>query len=858
MMDFPNSTANTLAPLTVDRGAPIVLPVGSIAWVIEVGEVEVYVVGDTGRDFLAELSVGDGLLAMRGPEDVHLQIVATEPARLTSLDQNDPAFSAVAQHWLDRLTALMPGPDATDLDAADLETADIVDPFEATEAAIAALAQDYAQGREGEDARLVSRLSRDPADDDVPANRTAAALGAIAQSLGVPMEAGSLAALRADGQVPSLCRRAGLRARAVVLEAGWHKRDQGPLLIRRSDTSHASATPGGFEALIWDGRRYRDPDGVRLSARTAEDVDHVAYTVSAPLPDDVLGFWSLARYVLRTSNRRDGMVAAFAALIMAGLGVLTPLAIVWLLSDIVPAGMVGLLFGVAVALGVAALFSTLLSTAQSLAVTRLGGAGAVALDAAVTDRLLRLPTSFFKGYAPGDLNQRIGHLQQMRGLVISIAFSAVLTTVLSLVYLAVLLTYDPQLALIGVGLVAVYIVAVAIARVLQMGPLREAAALDGDISALTYETLDGVAKLRASAAEDRAIARWLDVYAKERAVQIKASKIGVGFGAFSDAYQTITLMILFAGAGALAAADAPAGVFIGFLAAFGAFQGAFIGLSSALLEIYAAQPLMDRARPILEAAPEVALGRKDPGVLRGELEASGLTFAYQPGSAPVLNRLDFKVKPGQHMAVVGASGSGKSTLLRLLLGFESPQTGTILYDGQELSHLDLTRVRGQIGVVLQASELFAGSILDNIRGASDTDLEDCLRAADQAGLARDLEYFAMGIHTPITEGASTLSGGQRQRILIARALAAKPNILFFDEATSALDNATQAVVSQTLDRLQVTRITIAHRLSTVRHADQICVLEDGKFVEQGRFDDLMAQNGRFADLARRQLTEGDA
>lgn len=817
-------------PLVLAPGAPVVLPNASVVWTVETGEVEVYVIGATGRDLLAVLGPGEGLVA-----GDCLHVVPIAASTLVPVFSRDPGFDAAGHTWLGRITQV--------------DTVDPANAFNLADAALVTLAEEYERTRQNEDATLVARLSHHSQDADTPSDRVETALSTIAKALGVSVASGALARVGADAQVPSLCRRAGLRAREVLLEAGWQKRNQGPLLARGS---------AGLDALIWDGRGYRGPNGARLNADTAEVYEHVAFTVSAPLPEDVVGFWSLARYVLRSSSRRDGMVAAFAALIMAGLGVLMPLAIVWLLSDIVPAGIAGLLFGVAVALGVAALFSTLLSTAQNLAVARIGGAGSVRLDAAVTDRLLRLPTSFFKGYAPGDLNQRIGHLEQMRGLIVSIAFSAALTSILSLIYLAVLLTYDAQLAVIGVGLVAVYIVAVAIARVLQMGPLREAAALDGDISALTYETLDGVAKLRASAAEDRAIARWIDIYTKEREVQIKAGKIAVGFGAFSDAYQTITVMILFAGAGVLAAADAPAGVFIGFLAAFGAFQGAFIGLSSALLQIYAAQPLMDRARPILEAEPEVALGRKDPGILRGDLEASGLTFAYQSGSAPVLNRLDFKVKSGQHMAVVGASGSGKSTLLRLLLGFEAPQTGTILYDGQELSHLDLTRVRGQIGVVLQASELFAGSILDNIRGASDTDLEDCLRAADQAGLTRDLEYFAMGVHTPITEGASTLSGGQRQRILIARALAAKPNILFFDEATSALDNATQAVVADTLDRLQVTRITIAHRLSTVRHADQICVLEDGKFVEQGRFDDLMALDGAFAALARRQLTQGEA
>jgi NHLM bacteriocin system ABC transporter ATP-binding protein len=826
-------------PISVESGTPVDLPDTRLAWLVDAGEVEVYLNGDTGRDLLAVLSPGDAVLpgAAEAPERLHL--VATAPLTLKPVSPAEARFAGLTRAWLLRL-------------ACDGE--DPGDPFEATRTRLADLSRSYDAARAEQEARLVARLSGAVEQAGGPAsNGTAAALHSIGAALGVEVEARALAHASADAQVPVLCRRVGLRAREILLEAGWHKRDHGPLLVRRTDTSEDAP---GLDALIRVGRRYRRSDGTRLDARGAETYEHVAYSVSAPLPADVTGFWGLARFVLLNGSRRDGLVAAFAALIMAGIGVLTPLATVWLLSDIVPSGAVGLLFGVGVALGVGALFSTLLRTAQSLATTRMAGHGAVLLNAAVTDRLLRLPTGFFKRFAPGDLNQRIGHIEHMRDLVMSVAFSAGLTAILSVIYLAVLLAYDVRLALIGLGLVLVYILAVILARVLQMGPIREAADLDGEVSALTYETLDGVAKLRASAAEDRAITRWLSVYRKERLASIRAGRVSVGFSAFADAYQTVTLMILFAGAGALAAAEAPAAVFIGFLAAFGAFQAAIIGLSSALLAIYSAQPLIDRARPILEAEPETAATGKDPGPLRGEVEASGLTFAYRPGSAPVLNRLDFRVQPGDHMAIVGASGSGKSTLLRLLLGFETPQTGTILYDGQELGHLDLTLVRGQIGVVLQASDLFAGSILDNIRGASNASLADCLEAAAQAGLARDLEYFAMGVHTPIAEGATTLSGGQRQRILIARALAAKPNILFFDEATSALDNATQAVVSDTLDNLQVTRITIAHRLSTVRHADQICVLQDGKFIEQGRFDELMAKDGAFAALARRQLTEG--
>ncbi|MEM1300594.1 MAG: ABC transporter transmembrane domain-containing protein, partial [Pseudomonadota bacterium] len=700
-------------PLVLEGGAPVLLPTDPVGWQVKRGEAEVYLISPTGRDLVAIATEGTCIVPLHPEADCSLQIVTARSLELTPMSTDHPDFPDAAREWIRHTSEQAP----VQADKTAYEGLGETPPnklLDLVNAHMAALGMLCAQAREAQDSETLARL-KGSADSSHLLGDSVGAIGEIAAALKVDTADLKEPPLAAGVSVPALCRLSGLRAREILLEAGWHTRDHGPLLVRLAE----SDADTGLIALLWDGRSYRNKAGARLTTVSAEAYEHIAYTVSAPLPTRVKGLWSLAFHIMRQGNRRDAVMSGIAAAIVACLGVLTPMATAWLLSDIVPAGIPGLLFGVGVALAAAAVISTALGTARSLATTRIGGRGATALNAALTDRLLRLPVGFFKGYAPGDLNQRIQNVEQMRQLAVSVVMSAGLTAVLSVVYLAVLLTYDAKLALIGMGLVAVYILAVVLARVLQMEAVREAAELDGEIAALTYETLDGIGKLRASAAEERAMDRWLSVYRRERAAGVRAGRVSVNFGAFADAYQTMTLMILFGGAGALAAAEAPAGIFIGFLAAFGSFQGAFVGLSEALLQVYTAQPLIERAKPILEAEIEAASGQQDPGALRGEVEASGLTFSYDPGVAPILNKLEFHLKPGQHMAIVGGSGSGKSTLLRLLLGFETPQTGSILYDGQELSHLDLTRVRGQIGVVLQASELFAGSILDNIRGASD-------------------------------------------------------------------------------------------------------------------------------------------
>jgi ABC-type bacteriocin/lantibiotic exporter with double-glycine peptidase domain len=207
--------------------------------------------------------------------------------------------------------------------------------------------------------------------------------------------------------------------------------------------------------------------------------------------------------------------------------------------------------------------------------------------------------------------------------------------------------------------------------------------------------------------------------------------------------------------------------------------------------------------------------------------------------------------PGDFVAFVGPSGSGKSTLYRLLLGFERPDSGAILLDGHDLSSLDLPAVRSRLGVVMQNGRIVAASIFKNIASTTTLTMEDAWEAARAAGLAEDIEAMPMGMHTILPEGGG-LSGGQKQRLLIARALARKPRIVLFDEATSALDNRTQAVVQASLKILSTTRLVIAHRLSTIEEADRIYVMDRGRIVEVGRYNELIDRNGVFAAIAGRQ------
>jgi ABC-type bacteriocin/lantibiotic exporter with double-glycine peptidase domain len=296
-----------------------------------------------------------------------------------------------------------------------------------------------------------------------------------------------------------------------------------------------------------------------------------------------------------------------------------------------------------------------------------------------------------------------------------------------------------------------------------------------------------------------------------------------------------------------------AGDFLTFNAAVTMLLTSVTQLTGVLVSAVAVLPMFEQVRPILDETPEVRGASAQPGVLSGAIEARKLSFRYTDDGPAVLDDVSLRVRPGEFVAVVGPSGCGKSTLLRLLIGFDRPDAGSVLYDGQDLSALDRSAVRRQCGVVLQNAQPLTGSILDCISGAESFSQEEVWAAAEMAGLAEDIKRMPMGLHTMIANGGA-ISGGQRQRLMIAQALVRRPRILFFDEATSALDNETQRTVMDSTRKLSATRVVIAHRLTTVMDADRVLVMSDGRIVEEGRPADLLADpNGRLYELVRRQM-----
>ena len=298
--------------------------------------------------------------------------------------------------------------------------------------------------------------------------------------------------------------------------------------------------------------------------------------------------------------------------------------------------------------------------------------------------------------------------------------------------------------------------------------------------------------------------------------------------------------------------------YMAFNSAYGMISAALLSFAKITSSIAIVIPIVEMIEPIFKTVPEVLEDKQLVERISGSIEMSNVSFRYHDNMPYILNHLSLKIQAGQYVAIVGKTGCGKSTLMRLLLGFEKPLRGGIYYDGKDINNLDLRSLRHKIGVVMQDGKLFQGDIFSNIIiSAPRLTLDDAWEAARKAGMAEDIQRMPMGMFTLISEGTGGISGGQRQRLLIARAIAPKHKVLMFDEATSALDYMTQKIVSDSLDTLNCTRIVIAHRLSTIKNCDRIIVLDNGKIIEDGTYDELILKNGIFTELVKRQRLESE-
>jgi NHLM bacteriocin system ABC transporter ATP-binding protein len=655
------------------------------------------------------------------------------------------------------------------------------------------------------------------------------------------------------GAVMEIAQASRLRMRQTLLRAKWWRWNVGPLIAWRGEARRPVA-------LIPMSRRYvmlepGSPGHRIVDESLASELAAEAAMFYPKLPLGPLSAWDLLKFCTRHVRANAGRII-LGVLAMGALTLAAPLITQALVNSVIPRTEFDQLGYLTAALVVVAVAMASLQAMQGIAMLRLEGLLDWKLQAALIDRLLRLPVSFFRQHTVGDLADRTLGIDAIRRVATSRILRGLLAGVFGLFSLLLMFYYDARLAWIALALAALRGVLIVTISALRLYHERRHVELRGKVEGIVLQLLTGVGKLRVAGATIRALAVWGKQFTAQKRHFIAAQRAANILRIIEAAFPTLATLIVFAAVqgGSESKLALDLGAFLAFFAAFGQSMAAIGDWAAAFGESLIAVPYFSRIRPLMASAIESPDERKSPGELSGAIELSKVTFRYLPSGPPVLDDVTVRVAQGEYVAIVGPSGSGKSTIFRLLLGFEQPESGAIFFDGKAVDTLDIGGVRRQIGVVLQNGRLMAGSIYENIcGGAIQLPMNEVWDAARLAGLDADVQAMPMGMHTVIAEGVSTLSGGQRQRLMIARALIRRPRILLFDEATSALDNQTQSIVSTSLARLNVTRIVIAHRLSTVQHADRILVLVAGRLVQSGTFGELSAAPGVFAEFANRQL-----
>ncbi|MFB7465232.1 NHLP bacteriocin export ABC transporter permease/ATPase subunit [Streptomyces sp. NPDC056224] len=665
---------------------------------------------------------------------------------------------------------------------------------------------------------------------------------------------GDAAAERID-PVEAIALASRIRTRDVGLRGQWWRENSGPLVGRR-------AKDGTPVALLWRRGRYEAVDpaaGPRRRVGKGWDTGEHALEPRAvmfyrPLPDGRVGLPALLRFSLRGTlpELRSLALGGLAAVL---LGALVPIATGQVLGRYVPNAENGLIVQTALALIATGVVSAAFMLLQNVSILRMEGRIEATLQPAVWDRLLRLPTTFFAGRSTGELAGAAMGISAIRSALSGVGPVCLQAGTVGAVNLGLLLVHSVPLALAAIGMLVVVAAVFLGLGLWQLRYQRRLITLNNKLNNQAFQTLRGLPKLRVAAAESFAYAAWAGEFARTRELQQRIGRIQNVLTVLGAVYLPLCTLVMFVLLAGPARGVMSAGEFLTFSTALTMLMSSVTQVTGALISAAAVLPMFEQVKPVLRELPEAGRASVRPGELAGAVEAKSVSFRYTDDGPLVLDDIDVAIAPGEFVAIVGASGCGKSTLLRLLIGFDKPASGSVLYDGQDLAALDQAAVRRQCGVVLQNAQPFTGPILDCIRGAGTFSLEEAWEAAAMAGLAEDIKAMPMGMHTMLSDGGGTVSGGQRQRLMIAQALIRKPRVLFFDEATSALDNEAQRVVIESTRALKATRVVIAHRLSTIMDADRVIAMSDGRVVQQGTPAELLADTtGLFHELVSRQLT----
>lgn len=654
--------------------------------------------------------------------------------------------------------------------------------------------------------------------------------------------------------IHKVCQASNIICRNVILDADWYKNDCGGFIGTMDQEVIACAPDKKGKYLLF---RTSDESITPVTADLAKQISPKAYALGRTLPSIPLSRKDVFSFCKKSIHSRDLRPYILLTILCSAIGVLIPMLNRMIYDDYIPVGDIGNLSQLCLVMLTFMIGNISFSIVKNLFGYRITSRVGFDLQNAVYHRLFHLPESYFSKYDSADLAGRVAEIGPVASRYANALVLSNISTFFSIFYLIRMFQYNNKLSILGICIYLIYLLLItAITAASRRSQFRIAEA-ESEANGKLYQYLNGVDKIRMAGTEERALLSFMQPYSKQQLEEIKTNKLVSIEEALTSVIHYVFAMVLYWYiVKKLHTSDITVGTFAAFNSAFGAFTAALGTMVDEGLLLLQEKHTFKRFWSVFETAPEDNEKKEMPGTISGAISMEHVHFSYDP-SHKVLDDVSIHIKPGEYVGIVGPSGCGKSTLLKLLLGFETPQSGSVMIGRKDLSSLNKAAYRQQLGVVLQNGKLISGSIFENITiTAPDADAKRVNEVIAKVGLKEDILQMPMGIHTILGDNSNTISGGQQQRILIARAICGNPKILIFDEATSALDNVSQATVINSLDQMQITRIVVAHRLSTIQNCDRIYVMEDGKIVQQGNYDTLMKdQNGLFYQLASRQIAQ---
>ena len=595
---------------------------------------------------------------------------------------------------------------------------------------------------------------------------------------------------------------------------------------------------------------YHTGKKVKIDAELVNKLEIEAYSFYRPLPSKKVSIKEYFKYISKSVRPLDIVLLILFAGLASGVGMVLPYLTRILTGPVATNKDIHQFIFISIYVVATATGLLLMKAIQSFVNTRISIKIEKAVLAATMMRVLSLPASFFKKYNTGELTTRFASVTRLASIIINGIFITLVSVVMSLAYLVQLVGFAPSLILPVVLILLVSTVFSISIALLQRKYQKKQLELSSKEAGVTYELINGIQKIRLAGSEKRVFAKWANSYSRAAKVKYHPPLILRLATAINLLITLLGNIVLYYVA---IRSNVDVGSYMAFTTSYGVLSGAFSSVVEMVGVIFTIQPVYNMARPILEAEIENTQNKKVVESISGNIKLENVSFKYSETGPLIVNDLSLEIKEGDYIAIVGQTGCGKSTLVRLLLGFEKPLQGRVLYDNMNIDELDTSSLRRNIGTVMQNGSLFHADIYSNIIiSCPSMSEEDAWAAAEIANIADDIREMPMGMKTVISEGQGGISGGQKQRIMIARAIVHKPKVLIFDEATSALDNKTQKSISESINKLNCTRIVIAHRLSTIQHADRIIMLEGGKIIEDGNYQQLIDKKGKFAELVDRQ------